>query len=434
MNKLIVLIFFIFISSCSKSGPESPAPALDTTTDSSETISLEALEKAKLAYESSKKKFSEMDQEKLLAKKNITEVYIEKAEGYLKLLKITSSDRDQISNITEDLRVDRDTLEDIENQIRKFNETKEDLKKSQSSLDELNTQTNDFEAELIRDQGLRDSLISEIENHNQIAEYLALTFENEFTDQYLESLKEEVKKLQLIKSQFDPYFQSLQVVEKSREALKAVDYSQSFAISQLRVGALKHEEKFFKALEEHLQTIDQFKSDAAQFLSQKDIESLEEEKLKISKALLDLNEIKTIQKQIQSDLSRIEYMGYLLPDDIENTPEEKLAWKSHQVFVFNSVLPKKVDWEPGLHRVNPLTNDNYPLEVITKYNLFERVTKKSYKEFDDAFGTSFTRIVLYLSKFEKEIPKEKDNYYFKVNLLLIDTYSEIDGYIDSLPF
>ncbi|MCO4795312.1 MAG: hypothetical protein KC493_16455, partial [Bacteriovoracaceae bacterium] len=188
---------------------------------------------------------------------------------------------------------------------------------------------------------------------------------------------------------------------------------------------------FYKTLEEYLTSISTFKKDASIFLNTSDLKRLKDSSLKIESTLQNLSELKTMQKDISNDLQKIRLLGYDLPENIGELKEDELKWKSKIIYVAET-LPMQGEWQIGYH-IAGQRFDATPGDLITLNNhWYKLVDKETYPAFDDAFGTAFTRIVMYASNYEKVFSKDQLKRLINRNKLLMQTYEIVSNYIDSV--
>jgi hypothetical protein len=431
MKLEIALLSALIITGCSKNNPEAPLPVSVIAEESNQSLVTERTKKAKNEYTKSLKAFTDSKDNKLSKRDFLFKDFIEKANLYKALLSNTQSNQ-ELQNLNTEITKQEFQHELILTDIEKLNDSKESLEEVNTALKLISANTDGFILTKITEQDLRASLLENVSIYKNTSRFLLLSFKNEFTDNEILDLESKISELNSIEQVFAPLMVFKEVLNQSEINLGKVDFS--FQTDDHTTAALTHEESFFKALEGHISSIETFKSDASIFLNRKENEVLNESISKIIKTLSSLKEIRDTQEAIVSDLKRIENLGYIFPKNIKDMPEDKLKWQEKEVYIFTGPLPKRIKWEIGFHRVNPLFNNNYPLEDITKYKLFERVNKKTYGAFDDAFGTAFSRLIVYRTTYDRLIPKHLDEKYFKIGLLVGLTYQEVDDYIETIPF
>ncbi|MCO4755244.1 MAG: hypothetical protein KC478_12235 [Bacteriovoracaceae bacterium] len=430
MKTYILLIFLATLVSCSKdsSGPVANTDSTQSE-ESTQAISLEAISKAKTSYESKLLAFRKASGEKLETQKLAFEDYQDKARDYLNLLRLASNNQLEVEKVTDILAEDLKAYQGIKGLLKKLNDSKIELNKAKEDLKKIKSQTNGFILSEITELGLRDQLLESTDTYRQSAQFLTLTFQNEFDQSDLDLIHITLQENDDIERIFAPYFQLKDALLNSKENLKKVDFS--FDKEDHTVAGLTHTGYFFKALEDHIESIEDFQRDASIFLNIEDNKSLNQDKLKLSDTLSSLSEMRKVQNEIGSDLRKIWTLGYDLPDNIGSLKEDELKWKTKEVWVAET-LPMKGEWQIGYHIAGQRYNST-PGDLITlKNHWYKLVDKETYPVFDDAFGTAFTRIVLYLSKYEKQMPKSKSQKYNNIGDLLMQTYGIVTDYIDSL--
>ncbi len=431
MKIKIFLLSALIISGCSKNNSEAPLPGPVLSEESSQPLITERLKNAKIDYTKGLEDFTNSKEKKLAERESLFIAFLDKANLYKNLLS-TTQDTTNIKKVELELIRQKYQHELILTDIKKLNDSKEALDEALQNLETISSKTDEFILTKITDLDLRDSLLEEISTYKNTTRFLTLSFKKEFDLNEIIKFENKVNELELIEQKFSDYFRYKEVLDQSEHALEKVDFS--FLSDDHTTAALTHEEDFFKALNQHIESLDTFKKDASIYLNRKDIGFIKSSKSRVTQTLSLLNELRETQKNIKSDLKRIEYLGYIFPKDLSNIPKEKLKWKEQEVYIFTGVLPEKINWKIGFHRVDLLFNSNYPVETIKEFSLFEFVNKKTYSTFENVFGTAFSRLIVYRTTYDELLPKHIDEKYFKMGLLIGLTYQEVDDYIESIPF
>lgn len=289
MKIYTLILFTLIITSCSKDGPMPTGPGPDNTAETSERIALEEVNKLQQLYLSSQKTFNESKQERLQTQIDLFKQYQNNTKAYLNVLSIISN-QDEKLKVQTAFEEDFNVYEGIKGLLEKYSESLDSLNSSYKEINQIQKKTDNFLLTKITELGIRDSLLESLSTYEQSAEYLRLTFSNEFNDDELENIHDRLQKNQEIQWLFVPYFNLLEVLDSAEETLEKVDFN--INDTDHSVAALTHEEKFFKALEQYLESLEVFIKDASLYLDLKDLESLNALKLKVSSTLKDLSKLR----------------------------------------------------------------------------------------------------------------------------------------------
>ncbi|MFT6069452.1 MAG: hypothetical protein ACJAT2_001267 [Bacteriovoracaceae bacterium] len=428
MKLKIFLLSALIITGCSKNNQEAPLSAPVLIEESNQSLVTERLEKAKNEYSKSLKAFTSSIEKKLAERDLLFIAFQEKANLYKNLLSSTENTAD-IESLNLEINTQKLQHDLVISDIKKLNDSKSELEESLKKIKSIEIKTDKFILTKITEQDLRDALLESITNYKHTAQFLTLSFKNEFSLNEVIKIEDQINELEKIEQIFVQYFKFKDVLEQSESNLTKVDFS--FHSDDHTTAALTHEEKFFKALNQHIDSINTFQKDASIFLGKADLKKLNVQKQKISSDLNALDQIKVFLKEMADDRAKIRLIGYDFPKDIENISEDDLQWRSKEIYL-HRLFDQRGQWFMGYHLVGPRFNAG-PTDHITLSNYYyERVDKKSYIHFEKVFGDAYYRIGLYTGRYDKKIPKKNYNKYRNQAILIFDAYDLVSSYIESI--
>jgi len=427
MKNQLILIFFLLAVGCSKNSPDPGAQAPTGPTETRETFSKETVQKAKANYLIKLEHFENSKTEKLIDQQSSFLAFEKDATHYINLLKLSNASQNDIDTIKAILSLKRERFEDIKSNLKKLNDSLTTLEESYRKLNKLKKETRDFQLTRITELGLRDLILETASIYTNTSTFLKLTFESELEQSQIETIDQTTAQNSQIESQFQPYFEFKNLLEKSNESLSKVGFS--FAKEDHTREAISSSVTFYKVLEDHTESIETFKKDASIYLNSSDIHELNLSKNKIETTLKKLSDLRTMQSELSNDLQKVRLLGYDLPANIGELKEDELKWKTKTVFLAET-LPMQGEWQIGYHIAGQRYNAT-PGDLITLNNhWYKLVDKETYPAFDDAFGTAFTRIVMYLTNYKGYFSKAQESRFININKLLLDTYTIVTDYIE----
>lgn len=311
MKWLNILLFILVINGCSKGGQETSGPTPVSNEEVQESLSRDSLVEATKSYEQLLNAFNDSHSEPLEEQLSAFAAYQEQAKVLLNILAFFPEEITTIKEVTSLLEKNKEKYEGIKALLKKFTDSKETLFESQKKIRSIKVQTDDYQLSRITENDLRDTLLREMASYSQDANFLMLTFEKELSQKELELIKDQMIENSSTEEIFHPYFNFKETLQKSETSLTTVDLG--FSREDHTVAALTYESTFFKTLEENIKSIETFKRDASIFLSDNDNKNLSQSKAFIESSITKLKEIREMQKELKSDLTKILLLGYTFP-------------------------------------------------------------------------------------------------------------------------